>query len=239
MQEAAAIQKIVDLAAPTEIDANGLRYTARKLEPVHGPVADTLSFGTLRGFADYILGRGADEYEGGHPFVRVHSPSQVEYLGLLDKTRQRECLAMASLPVPGFEFGKWHPHEQAMIGLQTLFQKTPELESLLKVLGTVTADEVRTLLDDGVTQQVTARAGTTLTERVNLPSPVTLQPYRTFREVAQPASQFVLRVKRDPAGAILVALFEADGGAWRIEAAANVAGWLDQALHASSIPIYA
>lgn len=238
MQEAAAIQKIVDLAAPTEIEANGLRYTARKLEPVYEPVADTLPFGTLRGFADYILGRGTQE-SAPATFVRVHSPSQVEFLGPLDKTRRREWLAMASLPVPGFEFGKWHPHEQAMIGLQTLFQKTPELESLLKVLGTVTADEVRTLLDDGVTQQVTARAGTTLTERVNLPSPVTLQPYRTFREVAQPASQFVLRVKRDAAGAILVALFEADGGAWRIEAAANVAGWLNEALNSSGIPIYA
>lgn len=237
MQEAAAIQKIVELAAPTEVEAHGLRYTARKLEPVREPLAEQLTFGTLRGFADFICGLGYDETQEA-PFVHVLSPSTVRFLCGLDATRQRECLAAAQLVVPGFEFGKWLPHEHAMIGLQTLFQKTPELEALLKVLGTVTADEVRTLVDDGVTQQVTARAGTTLTERVNLPSPVTLQPYRTFREVAQPASQFVLRVKRDSAGSIHVALFEADGGAWRIEAAANVAGWLVEAL-AGKTPVYA
>ena len=87
---------------------------------------------------------------------------------------------------------------------------------------------MRTTGDDGVTQTVTAKAGVVLSKDVRVPNPVSLRPYRTFREVLQPASSFVLRLQgggkasTTPVGA----LFEADGGAWKVEAMRNISTYL-------------
>jgi len=52
-------------------------------------------------------------------------------------------------------------------------------------------------------------------------------PFRTFREVLQPASPFVLRVQAGAQGGLpTVGLFEADGGAWRLSAVEGIRGWL-------------
>lgn len=54
-----------------------------------------------------------------------------------------------------------------------------------------------------------------------------LRPYRTFREVEQPASRFVLRLQSGQGdGMPKAALFEADGGAWRLTAIEAIARWL-------------
>ena len=51
-----------------------------------------------------------------------------------------------------------------------------------------------------------------------VPNPVRLRPYRTFLEVEQPASEFVFRMKQDKYDGITCAIFEADGGAWKVAA---------------------
>lgn len=48
----------------------------------------------------------------------------------------------------------------------------------------------------------------------------------TFAEVAQPESEFVLRLKEGNR----VGLFEADGGAWELNAMANIANYLEHEL---------
>ncbi len=55
---------------------------------------------------------------------------------------------------------------------------------------------------------------------------MTLRPYRTFAEVEQPASQFVFRINQNAQ----MALFEADGGKWRLEAINNIANYLKESL---------
>lgn len=47
---------------------------------------------------------------------------------------------------------------------------------------------------------------------------VKLKPYRTFREIEQPASVFLFRLKNRDGAPPECALFEADGGAWKLEA---------------------
>ena len=84
--------------------------------------------------------------------------------------------------------------------------------------------------DDGFTQNITAKAGIARIAQVDLPNPVTLQPYRTFIEVEQPESQFVLRVKADPNDTtepIRCALFPADGNRWKAEASQNIKEYLE------------
>ena len=63
-----------------------------------------------------------------------------------------------------------------------------------------------------------------------IPSPVTLKPYRTFTEVEQPESQFVFRMKEDKYDGVQCALFEADGGAWKLHAMESIQEYLEEQL---------
>lgn len=93
---------------------------------------------------------------------------------------------------------------------------------LLKVVGNVKEENVRETGDNGIAQAVTIKTGVASAADVLVPNPVSLAPYRTFLEVEQPASSFIFRMKDGPSGAI----FEADGGAWRNQAIANVREYL-------------
>lgn len=55
---------------------------------------------------------------------------------------------------------------------------------------------------------------------------IQLQPFRTFLEVPQPESEFLLRV--DPNEGI--GFFEADGGVWKLEAKRNIADYFEKNL---------
>ena len=62
------------------------------------------------------------------------------------------------------------------------------------------------MADDGVGQTVTAKSGVTRTTKVDVKNPWMLAPFRTFPEVAQPESPFILRMDKDSQ----CALFEGD-----------------------------
>lgn len=51
--------------------------------------------------------------------------------------------------------------------------------------------------DNGVTQTVEARQGVSLNAMVDVKPRVMLRPFRTFLEVEQPESEFLLRVDPD------------------------------------------
>lgn len=79
-------------------------------------------------------------------------------------------------------------------------------------------DERRTI---GVTQTVEARQGVALNAVVEIKPRVMLRPFRTFLEVEQPESEFLLRVDPDEG----IGFFEADGGIWKLEAKKNIADY--------------
>ena len=55
---------------------------------------------------------------------------------------------------------------------------------------------------------------------------VNMQPFRTFLEVEQPESVFLLRLD----GNGNVGLFEADGGVWKLEDTRNISAYFEQKL---------
>ena len=81
--------------------------------------------------------------------------------------------------------------------------------------------------DDGVTQTVSSASGVVLVKEEKIPNPVTLAPFRTFSEIEQPESSFVLRVNDRGR----VGLFEADGGSWRNTAMLRIKEYLDNHLN--------
>jgi hypothetical protein len=161
--------------------------------------------------------------------VHVVSPNCVKVLGPLDdRSRVRETFVEATCADLTKDFiGQFRVHEDFMIGLQTRFTDLGQRPDILKLIGSVKSEKVSQSMDDGVGQVITARAGAVLVGEVTVPNPVSLAPFRTFRDVQQPTSLFVLRVQPGKEGSLPgVALFEADGGGWRLDAIDKIAKWL-------------
>ncbi len=77
--------------------------------------------------------------------------------------------------------------------------------------------------DNGITQTVEARQGVALNALVEVKPRVLLRPFRTFLEVEQPESEFLLRVHPEEG----IGFFEADGGIWKLEAKKNIADYFN------------
>jgi hypothetical protein len=189
--------------------------------------------GTLQQPSSYPLLR--DGVKADEIMVRVVNHESVVVESALDQgahAYRKTYAASHFKPLIGsngvsFSFGSYMDLETFNIALQTLFQESEERARLLKVTGTVRDEMVKTSTDDGVTQKVIASAGVVGAYETDVPNPVRLTPYRTFREVWQPSSVFVLRLKKGENGIPpTAALFEADGGKWKLEAIENISTFL-------------
>ena len=140
--------------------------------------------------------------------------------------RQREEPYAVSAELVSIPFNQMLNYESMMITLKSKFVETPELLETVKLLGTITEENSAQLSDDGFTQSVVVRKGIAMKEGKVVKPIVRLKPYRTFNEVDQPESEFLLRLFEGGS----VALYEADGGAWKLQARRNVAEYLKNAL---------
>lgn len=158
-------------------------------------------------------------------FIRVVGPRRVEVFSTYGSDLKRDELYRAVCDAPEFKPG-WRDHESAIIELRSAFLPNNGTEYLLDLLSRISKQEGVTSADNGVSQEVTARQGIALNQRVVVKPRVTLRPFRTFSEVAQPESEFLLRLDEDGR----VGLFEADGGMWRMEAKAGIAAYFETEL---------
>lgn len=199
-----------------------------------GPTAKALAVSTLGAVRDYIKAN-RDALDIAKLVVHVASPCQVWVMGPLNaRARVRESFIAATATdlADGF-LGKYMPLEEFIVGLQVRFAEADDRKKILGLLSNVKHEQVKTALDDGITQVVQARAGVALVSDVAVPNPVLLCGLRAFRDVVQPSSLYVLRVQGGRQGGLPeVALFEADGGAWRLSAIERVKEWLIDALPA-------
>lgn len=179
------------------------------------------------------------------PIVHVVSPTRVDVRTcVLGEKQKRQYWMSAHAPVPRLLVSAAGDEPRAVrvdelaIHLRTCFvdPPLPEIDDeaevresrpsarseLVKFLGTWVETDKLTVEDDGVTQTVTVRSGLTLNAEGHAPSLMDLAPIRTFFEVRQPTSPFVLRCHKGGT----CNLITADGGAWRNEAIAHVAKYL-------------
>lgn len=204
-----------------QIEAHNLIYTDRTFSPILPLSAACLSIYNLSGLKDYV----DSEFDGQNKLMIHVSDSSTVYLrGELNTiTQSRELFAKAELCINTFSFDNYLNLETFIAELQSRFVKTEARDTVLKVVGNLKLEESVQTQDDGTTQSVTAKTGIARVEKVNLPNPVLLRPYRTFLEVEQPESDFVLRIKTDKyEKEQKIALFEADGGKWKNEAVDNI-----------------
>ena len=210
-------------------------FSRVSLSRVTEPVASKLTVSTLTGLVDYIK-TNVDQLEG-KLLIQVKSPEEVALYSPLNADREREKYVSAEAILPNnVVYERFLDTERFNIMLQSAFVNNKDKEILLKYTGLIQDDAVKTIGDDGVSQQVTVKTGVASVGQAVVPNPVVLAPYRTFPEIIQPESTFIFRMKEGPTAA----LFEADGGAWRNKAILNIKAYLEKELeHNHNVEIIA
>lgn len=239
-----AIEKIESLVRDIFIvQVDGKTYSARDLNPVlYEPKAKAVCVATLTGFVDFVE-RNIDDLDLINSYIAViDSPQNVVLSStLLEQRREREHLLTASLDsnMKTFPFGTFMPQEEFIIKLHSLFEKKEgdDFDYVALMVSKIVQADTADTDDDGITQHVTVKRGISgaLKDKGEIKPIVRLSPYRTFREIVQPESQFLLRLKTSDSGRVHAALFEAEGGAWRNEARLRIAAYLKEHIKVSVI----
>ena len=225
-----AIDRIAEMARPFVMEVDGRKYCSANMREVEGQgeKPETYQVDTLDALIQLVRTEGTKTYE--RLYVRVKDPRTVVvdsgYIATSQEFYDRASLYQAVTDVPSITYGRAMVAERAVIELQSLYEATGDRDYLLALLSHIDTSQGVSTMDNGVTQEVSVRRGVALKEQQTVQPIVHLQPYRTFLEVAQPASDFLLRV--DNGGC--PALYEADGGAWKLEAKRNIAGYLSAQL---------
>lgn len=125
--------------------------------------------------------------------------------------------------VPGWGEKVQLGFEEAQIALRTRFQETQDTLYAMKLLSDICLGAKVTYNDNGIATTVVTQKGVALQSNEQIRPIVTLKPYRTFQEVEQPESIFLIRV-----GERGISFTEADGGMWKLKARETVKAFLEQ-----------
>ena len=227
------IQKAIDYLVNLGIEKNplvtvdGKTYSLKTLSPVKEVGPDALGFNFLDSLVTYIKENVDVLRPDNHLIIEIKDPTEISlHTEIIGKFNQRFTPVQCTALVTEFPWGRWTSPEEFIIMAQSRFVETEDLAKIRQIVGNVRTEEVMSFSDDGVSQMVNAKSSITRVENVVIPPRVKLAPYRTFMEIEQPESEFVFRAKK--AGDLPhFALFEADGGAWRIEAMKRIKAYLE------------
>jgi hypothetical protein len=227
-----ALQFLTEMDHTQILTVGNQSYSTHEIFPVKPhllPAPPILDVNTLSGLVTY-LDRDFDDLtkkmETGF-CVHVVSYDCVKIVSQITGTQNQRFTYLSASPkgLRQFTFGNYYDHEDFIIAMQSLFVQDDVTAAILKLIGNIKDENVGQYDDDGITQKVTARAGISLSESVPVINPVVLAPYRTFLEIQQPYSNFILRLK--PGKPLpQIALFEADGGRWKLEAITRIENYL-------------
>jgi hypothetical protein len=220
-------------------------YSAANLHPVmYIPRPQTLTVHNLRGFCGFISNDIDTNIAGKPMLIVVDSPEHVRLISENsgdDLKRNVPVEAEIADRLEIFPFGRFLSQEEFAIAFRSLFvrEEGDDFDYVLSYSSKLVGGTVINGDDDGITQEVTVKRGLSgaLKENVSLKPIVKLSPYRTFREVKQPQSEFLLRVRLDQHEVPTVALFEADGGNWVNQATTNIVDYIQSLV--ADIPVIA
>ena len=225
----AAIEKISELAKPTTLEVDGKTYANAsffEVEPkLHYPACIELN--SLEALATMVKTEAVVKYPGEKLYITIPTYGRAECFMQPDNDRfHRNTLYLAKMTdVPGFRDG-WWDHETAIIKLRSQFQPNDGTDYILDLLSRISTEDSAEQKDNGVSQSVTVRKGVALAGTEQVKPIVKLRPYRTFQELMQPESDFLLRVRDGNE----IGLFEADGGMWKLDARQSIKYHLEMLL---------
>ena len=220
------IQKIEEMAKPTFHEVGRQVFANQQMVLVADkkPMPRCIELTGLDSVCKMV--RNEAEHVGLQIFIQVKDYKSVSVFTELDKDEDRLYLYQCGADTPNVTMGCFMDYEKAVIELRSLYIPNPGTEYLMQLLSSISNESRVTSSDNGVTQKVEAKSGIALSSMVEIKPRVVLQPFRTFVEVAQPESEFLLRINdRGQIG-----MFPADGGVWKLEATRNVAAYFEDKL---------
>ena len=231
---------------PHVLEIDGHTYTAYRgnlqrvqtVKPDRPEKPDVFDAFSLGGLVDFIKADvdGLFQDDEVRHIVRVVSTKRVEVLSpMRGFYKERDIVAKCDALVPNIQFDTYMDVDEFQIMIQSRFAESDNRAKVLLISGSLRTEQSGQIADDGVSQKVTINRGVATAENVTVKNPVVLKPLRTFYEVDQPESPFILRFDENARAA----LFEGDGGAWKLRAVDNIRAWLADKLYGYNVEVIA
>lgn len=195
------------------------KYTLTELKSKPRP--STLNLRTLNSLIDYLKS-DLNGINNKRLMIVINSPTQIIVCEQDDEDLDRNVLVTVEAITPTVNFGRYEGASDFNVLLQSRFVDADDRSTVLEFASALKIEKGTDIIDNGISQVTTIKDGVASLAKATAPNPVTLRPYRTFAEVEQPASQFIFRIN----ALAEMALFEADGGKWRLDAINNIASYL-------------
>lgn len=235
LREARNTPFMLDIEGRTFMFHNG---SHEEIERKDDESPDCMPIYTLSGLVDWIHSDPDHLFtDKANPYtVKVDNPTRVIVLSPLTAVeRVRALIANCRYEAPSVCYGNYMNSEDFGIMLQTNFIEDDNRNTVLKIARNLTEEQSAQTADDGVSQRVTVKSGVKEIDSAVFRNPAFLCPLRTFPEITQPSSPFVIRFKEGH----LAAIYESDGGAWRNEAVKRVGAWLKDRLADTNVVVIA
>lgn len=220
------VSKIEEMAAPKTHEIEGHTYCREKLIRVDPPkyMPKAIYVNGLDSICKLV--RNEVKKVGLQVFVQIEAYNKVNVFTTYDDQFERSYLYHCTADTPCVTVNRYNRYEKAVIELRSLYIPNDDTDYLLKLLSSISSESKVVSTDNGVTQTVEAKQGIAMSQMVAVKPRVNLKPFRTFIEVDQPESEFLLRISGDGE----IGLYEADGGVWKLEATRNVAAYFEKEL---------
>lgn len=219
------VETLLEIAQPKTYEVGGRTYSTQKLCEVEPPKFRPQKFDVYSLKSIVELVKTEIKSHKTPLFISVINESRVEVYDTYNDDMTRNLLYSARCDVPGFREG-FREIEEAIIQIRSLFVPSEGTEYILELLSRIGKNDSMQIRDNGVTQTVEASQGVSLKTMEAVKPRVQLCPFRTFLEVEQPESDFLLRVSAEQG----IGLFEADGGVWKLEAKRNISDYFKREL---------
>lgn len=220
-----AIQRSV---VASVIEANGREFLSvpagtRVHIPDDEPLVGTVQVKTLTGFADFLASVPNEATT-----IHVEDVASVSAFGVPTGRNQTRVVPVeaSAFESKGFQFGQFLDLETFIIGLQAHFVPSSVVADMLKLVENITLTD-STKLENKAVQNVTVKKGASFADDMPVPSVVQLAPFRTFPDIEQPLSPYVLKFQRR-GDQMLVALFQTDDLRWKLQAVERIKLWLQK-----------
>lgn len=210
-------------------DIGGLQYlhSGANLKLIHKPEPSLITTNTLNSIGSWFVGPEAPNNDPDREyFISVESHQSVSLYRAKDQNEDRHEILRATHKDSGFPFNNYMDVESFIINFQTNFVESDPKNNIVDFVSKVRGEKVDTSEDSGVAQVVTVVDKVGQLQNKETQPIVKLRPHRTFSEIEQPEGLFLLRLKKIH-DEICVALFEADGGAWKLTAIRSIIDYLE------------
>lgn len=225
-------------ATPLTVVVDGKTYATQKLSRVEEkeklrniPKCKIVS--SLDALVALIEREASVLYPESNIFVSCHAHDSVRvftdvFTDSLERWDRQELYGAEAADIPGWQDG-WYDYESAVIVLRSRFIRNEGSEYLLDILSRMSNQAEVNTKDNGMTQQTTVKRGIALLGTEIIRPIVPLRPYRTFQEVEQPESEFLVRI-REGKTENEIGILGADGDMWILQARKNIKAYLESRL---------